>query len=322
MLWPLALLFAGWALRQLPFAEIAHSIQALTFYDCLLWLALNLLILFIAALRWQALARSLGAGIQLHQLMQIRQAGSAVNFLTPGPQFGGEPLQVLWLHRVFKLPLQQAVLVLGLDRFCETAINLLVLLALALLLGLTTFATQNWLQIVLMLALVLMVLTAAAALVLLQPRWLTTRFEAMAARFNQYPKLSRINNHWQQSSQLLRQAFSSGRSNMLWALLLSLALWAALMAELVLILHFLGLSFSPDEFALMLVSMRLSMLLPLPGGIGSVEAALLWSFRLLHLPATAAMGMIALTRLRDVVVLSSGLACLWRLLHLGKRPHP
>ena len=83
----------------------------------------------------RALARSLGVELPLHQLVQVRQAGSAINFLTPGPQFGGEPLQVLWLHRVFKLPLQQAVLVLGLDRFCETTINMLTLLTLVLLLG-------------------------------------------------------------------------------------------------------------------------------------------------------------------------------------------
>ena len=84
-----------------------------------------------------------------------------------------------------------------------------------------------------------------------------------------------------------------------------------------LLLHFLGLVLTPAAFILLIVAMRLAMLLPMPGGIGSIEAALLWSFQLLQLPAAAAIGLIALTRLRDAVVLLIGLYCLY----LG-RNHP
>ena len=186
---------------------------------------------------------------------------------------------------------------------------------LVLLLGFTSFATQNWLHVALLLLASLAAIVAAATLILVQPRWLTARIKSIATRFHLHPQLSRIEHHWQHGGQALRQAFRHGQ-RLLWrALLLSLLLWAALMSELVLLLQ---LSLSPNAFILMLVSMRLSMLLPLPGGIGPVEAALVWSFRLLHLPATAALGMIALTRLRDVVVLGFGLACLWRLQRLGK----
>ena len=311
LVWPLAVMLALATLSQLPFTEVARSIRALTAGNWLVWVALNLLILMIAALRWQLLAKALGVELALRQFMQVRQAGSAVNFLTPGPQFGGEPLQVLWLHRVYKLPLPQAVLVLGLDRFFETAINLLMLLTLVLLLGLTRFTTQNALQVLVVLMLALLLLTGTLVLLLLQPRWLSDQLAALTLRWDHYPVLARIHQHWQQSGHTLRHACSKGQGRLWWALLLSMAGWVALMAELILVLHWLGITLSPDEFVLMLVSLRLSMLLPLPGGIGSVEAALLWSFRLLQLPATAAMGMIALIRLRDAVVLAGGLACLW-----------
>jgi uncharacterized membrane protein YbhN (UPF0104 family) len=58
------------------------------------------------------------------------------------------------------------------------------------------------------------------------------------------------------------------------------------------------------------------MLLPLPGGIGTVEASVLWSFNTLGLPASAAIGLIALMRLRDAIMLLAGLLSLrllqWR----------
>jgi uncharacterized membrane protein YbhN (UPF0104 family) len=74
----------------------------------------------------------------------------------------------------------------------------------------------------------------------------------------------------------------------------------------------LALDFS--AFLVILVSMRLAFLLPLPGGVGSLEAVLFWAFQYLSLSAEAAIGLIALMRLRDVLVLMAGLWCL-RVLH-------
>jgi glycosyltransferase 2 family protein len=55
---------------------------------------------------------------------------------------------------------------------------------------------------------------------------------------------------------------------------------------------------------------RLAFLLPLPGGIGSVEAGLFWAFQALALPLPAAAALIVLMRLRDVIILLTGAALL------------
>ncbi|MFM1896849.1 MAG: hypothetical protein RLZZ385_1923, partial [Pseudomonadota bacterium] len=86
--------------------------------------------------------------------------------------------------------------------------------------------------------------------------------------------------------------------------------WAAIMVEMVIVLGMLGVDASVWGVVFILVATRLALLLPLPGGIGTLEAAVLWSFQILGLPATAAVGLIALMRLRDAVVLLVGLGCL------------
>ena len=48
------------------------------------------------------------------------------------------------------------------------------------------------------------------------------------------------------------------------------------------------------------------MLLPLPGGIGSIEAAILLTFQALSLEQSLAFELIALCRLRDVCLLVLG----------------
>src|SRR5687768_10430210 len=116
LLWLIALSLGAWTLAQLPLAEISTSINSLNPAQWIFWLGLNGLIILLLGLRWQLLTRALAAPIKLLKLLAIRQAGQAVSFITPGPQFGGEPLQVYWLYR-YGMPLRKALLALGLDRF-------------------------------------------------------------------------------------------------------------------------------------------------------------------------------------------------------------
>jgi uncharacterized membrane protein YbhN (UPF0104 family) len=77
-----------------------------------------------------------------------------------------------------------------------------------------------------------------------------------------------------------------------------------------LILHFVGIDADVYSFLIILVAIRMALLLPMPGGVGTLEASVLWSFHTLNLPASAALGLIALMRARDAAVLLIGLACL------------
>jgi len=181
VLWLLALALAGWTLSQLPLSNIAAQLGQLTWQNWLLWTLVNGAILYLAVKRWQLLGQALQAPLSLIRLFRLRQAGSAVSFLTPGPHFGGEPLQLYWLHRDFGQPLHRAVAMLGLDRFVETGTNIAVLLAgVLLLLGTAIVPIGEWLQVSAILGGVLCALLIAAALVVRHPLWLANRFRPLA----------------------------------------------------------------------------------------------------------------------------------------------
>lgn len=318
MLWLSALALAAWTLWQLPLREIISGLRLLRWHDWVLWSAINVAILYIAVKRWQILGRAMDAQLSLVRLFRLRQAGGAVSFLTPGPHFGGEPLQLYWLHKHFRLSLHRAVAMLGLDRFMETGVNIAVLLAgVLMLLGTTLLPVGDWLQISAILTAVLLLMLMATTVVLRHPQWLAQHFRPLAQRWHNAgetgPNKNKGNTEggWLALVNLMRSALSHQRPRLWLALMLSLAGWVALVVELLVLMTLLGISPTWLEIVLVMVSMRLAMLLPVPGGIGTIEASVLWSFRLLGLPVSAAAGLIALIRLRDVVVLLIGLSCLW-----------
>jgi len=315
LLWLAALALAAWTLRQLPLADIGSSLRGLSPLQWALWLTLNGVVMALSTARWQGFARMLGDRLALWPLLLNRMAGQTVSFLTPGPQFGGEPLQIYWLCRQHGVAVHRAVLALSLDRFFELWVNFAVLLGGVSLLLLTRLVpAQDWRNTLLLLGLLVLALPMIGVLVLRQPGWVVARLGRVATRWEQHPRLqqlgSQIGTHWQALRDDLQRVVREERRTLLAGLLLSVLGWVFILGELRALLWFLNVPVGTADFVLLFVGIRLAMLLPLPGGIGTIEAAVLWTFSLLNLSAGDALGLIALMRLRDAAILVFGLLSL------------
>jgi uncharacterized protein (TIRG00374 family) len=311
LLWVAALILFGAVLSQLPFAAIARTIGAVSLRQWLIWTGLNLGIILLATRRWQVLSNLLKLPVKFSELLMIRQAGQTVSFITPGPQFGGEPLQVHWLCKQRQLPIHGTVLALGLDRFYELWVNFgMLALGVLLLLVSPTGDAANWREVLAILATILLTLFLLARLILTQPERAPAWLMPLSRQYRKHPRLQNIGSHWQRLSSDLKQTVAGQKPALLVALMISLCGWVGLIGELWLLLSIFDLALNTSAFLVILVAMRLAFLLPLPGGVGSLEAALFWAFQYLSLPAEAAIGLIALMRLRDGLLLILGLWCL------------
>ena len=316
--WTAALLLAGWTLSRMPLAGMFESVRALSPAQWSFWGALNLVIIAVFVLRWQVLTRALGLPLGFFPLLLVRQAGQAVSFLTPGPQFGGEPLQVLWLWKTYSQPPDLAILALALDRFFELWINFAVLLLGVLVLSLNRApGVTGWNPVAAFLLLSIAALTLLGWVLLRQPERVTTWVERLAQSWSKSPRLASLDTHRKRLGQSLRLLAWRHKSALVAAFILSLLGWLGMMGELWLLLGFLNVTPGFSAFVLLLVAMRLAFLLPMPGGIGTLEAAMFWAFQGLSLPVSAALGLIALMRLRDVVVLGCGLMAFQHLRNTG-----
>ncbi len=108
---------------ELPIGDMLPRIDAISNSVWTTLFLVNLVILFLAVKRWQIISQIFGVEISFARLFIIRQAGSTFSFVTPGPQFGGEPLQALWLNRGQGVPLDNTIASIGADRFIEIFIN-------------------------------------------------------------------------------------------------------------------------------------------------------------------------------------------------------
>ena len=305
--WPVALGLAAWIMAQLPLSALQQSLANLDLSQWLLWIVLNLAVIILLTGRWLVLTRAMALATGFLHLLRVRQAGQLISFVTPGPQFGGEPLQVYWLWHRYSVPGHAAFLAVGLDRCYELWVNFAVLLiAVLVLLTSTSVDFVDWRLVAAALLGVMLAMTASGWVLLRQPVRIDAFIKRLTGRWRQHSRLREGQIHWLRMHGLLQHVVAGQRPALAISLALSLLAWAGMMAEFRLLLLFVDVPSDPTTFVFLFTVVRLAFLLPLPGGIGSVEAALFWAFQALALPLPAAAALIILMRLRDVVILLAG----------------
>ncbi len=307
LLWLGGFALLGVALQQVNLAKAWTAVVSLSAWQLVALIALNAAVLVLLTARWGFLVRAMGFEVSLSKLFGYRLASFGVSFLTPGPQFGGEPLQVLLLQRRHQVPTGVALGSVAVDKTLDLIANFAFLVAGALLwigwgVAETPVGSSAAIAAALLLAVPLAYLgglalgrTPFSGLI----GWLVARLGAT--------RLSALRQTVEQAEHSAVAVIRERPGAVGVALALSLASWLFLSAEFWLMLNFLGASASFIEALLVLTLVRLAFLLPFPGGVGVMEAALLLGCRALGFSAELAMSAAMLIRARDLSLAVGGL---------------
>lgn len=314
LIWSLVLLLFWWLLRTVTIADLLPIFQRLTLGNIALLVLANLVVLITLCGRWWLFLNGAGYSLPFWRLLGYRVAAFAVSYFTPGPHLGGEPLQVYLVSKRHGVPPAVAIATVTLDKILELVINFLVLGA-----GLVFLLQQPQLATLLApatlyLAFALSLLPIVLLLALFASRHALVRWVTQPPRATRtgVPFLAKHLNRWlhiiEQSELRIMALWRSNPRLFVIACGISLLSWAALIGEFWYMTSVLGLALSFREAFTLLLAMRVAILLPMPAGLGAVEAGLTLVTTALGLPPATGLGLSLLIRLRDV---SLGLIGLW-----------
>ena len=304
----LSLLLLWFALSSVSWTELRAIFLQLNWGDLLILALANGFVLVIFTLRWQLFLTTMGYRLAFRRLFGYRLAAFGVSYFTPGPHFGGEPLQVYLVHKRDDVPTGAAIATVTLDKLVELLANFTFLvLGAYLILSRHLVPAEIRFQVILYSGLLM-----AAPLVLLTAywfdrhplTWLMHQFTRIwpAAALHRFE--SALHTGEDQVGDLCRQQ----PGTLLLALLLSAVGWVAIVAEVWLATRVLGFNMTWLEVISILVAARIAILLPMPAGIGALEASLVFAMTTLGYSAAAGISLSLLIRARDITL---GLLGLW-----------
>ncbi len=301
----LGLLFL--ALRQIPLAQIWDLLSQVKAEQIVGLMAVNVGIIFLMALRWRMILKAMGSTVSLRTLVAYRLAGFGVSYFTPGPQFGGEPLQVHLLHDKQFVPLATAVSSVFLDRLVDQLANFtfLVLGAFTILLsGVTGSGPENgaWIPIV---GLFLFPLCHLLALGI--GKLPVSSLLKILERRLRGPRNLRLVQLICQAEDQISGFMRHKPWTFFWVIGLAGFTWLVILFEFWLSLRILGVSPNLTQSVSSLTAARLAFLLPLPAGLGALEASQSLATRLLGWGPAVGIALSLLIRARDVSLAALGL---------------
>lgn len=308
--WLAAALLLALVLRSVSLGQVWSALHHLESGELVILLLVNGMVLLTLNGRWWLILRGQGYDLPFLTLLAHRLAAFGISYFTPGPHFGGEPVQVLLVEQSHGVPRTTAVAAVSLDKTLELLVNFtfLTLGVLVVLQSQLLGMLVGWEAAVLAGSLLLL------PLLLLGLMWRGKRpFSALLAGAEWlWPRLGgpawrRLRRGVRESERQMT-AFCRKRPWVLGqAFIVSVLSWLALLAEYWLLLRFLGVVLTPLQVVAMLTAARIAILLPLPGGLGTLEASQVLMLSLLGFPAAAGISVTLVIRMRDVLLGSLGL---------------
>jgi len=313
------LLFVG-VLRRVPLDQVGAALRGLALWQIVVLLALNALIALSFSGRWWLILRALGQRVPYLRLSAHRLGAFGVSYFTPGTQFGGEPLQVYLIGEGHAVPLSAAITSVTLDKTIELLVNFSVLAAgvIILLLAQGTILPVILPGLAAHGALAFSALLLAAPAAFLAAVWAGARpvgrFVALITRVlgsaddprvgwraRLAPAVMRAGEALSAVDELATAFFRHHPRAVVLALIISVLSWIGMLAEYWLMAGFLGARLTLLQATLALTAARVAFLLPLPGGLGVLEASQALAMSVLGFESALGVSLALLIRGRDML---------------------
>ena len=288
------------ALRNAPFAEIWNTLANLKLWQIGLILLINAFVIVCMTARWWIIVRAENPSVPFLPLIGYRLSVFAVSYFTFGPQVGGEPLQVLYLQRRHGLTFARATSAVIMDKLLEFLVNFVLIGIGAWAIVRVGLFSENGSRLTLSLIGLGMLLSLPLVYTIL----LYNGIRPIAKILN---SLSFIQKKIKATRLIVvaeRMASTFCRRHaraMFLAIFVSFGAIAGIALEYYLIVTFLGMNINIVQVFAALTAMQIAFLIPLPGGLGALEASQVFALGAFGQPASAAIGLTLLMRARDIL---------------------
>jgi uncharacterized protein (TIRG00374 family) len=292
------LLLLYWAYRQVPLTSIGDVLSQIRLWQVAVLISVNCLFHVLMGLRWWIIGRSDIQELPLADIILVRLSAFGLSYFSPGPQVGGEPLQVLYLRRSCGATFARATATVIMDRLIEFLANFIFLVVGAALLFRQGVITGSE-GVPPGLAVAIVAVASWPALHL----WLLSRrrypVSAVARLISGTGPLRKVGRLIRASEHLAGRFCQRKPRALLGAVGVSIVAVGVAVMEYGLVTSFLHVRLDVWQIAAAWAAGWISFLLPLPGGLGALEASQVIALGRMGAPAAAALSVTLLLRARD-----------------------
>jgi uncharacterized protein (TIRG00374 family) len=289
------------ALRKAPLVEIWATLRQLQLWQVGFILVINTIFYLLATARWWIIVEAENKHISFWPLFAVRVAVFGISYFTLGPQVGGEALQVLVLRQKYQLTYTHATAAVLMDKLLEFLVNfLLIAVGLAAVLQSGVLIESGIRLGLSLIVLVILIGWPPLHLILLyKGRYPLTSLVHVIPFINKKSKPVRF---LRAAEHLASKFCQRHPRRLLTALGLSLVAGAGMLVDYAIMASFVNIHLPFWKTVAGWMSGWMSLLMPLPGGLGAFEASQVFVLGKFGFSAAVALSLALLIRGRDIFI--------------------
>jgi glycosyltransferase 2 family protein len=290
------------ALRNAPLIEIWNTLRKLQFWQITALFALNGVIYILITLRWWLIVRAEKRNVSFFPLLAARVAVFGVSYFTLGPQVGGEPLQVLHLQRNYDMTYTRATSTVVMDKLLEFLSNFILLgFGLTAIFQAGIISANGIGSLASLSGLIILLFWPPIHIILLfRGKYPVS---TVLRKFSNNKFVRFVAASERMAGTFCRRHFGS----LVAAIFVSILAALGMVIEFFCITNFLGIPLSFWQTIAAWTASWLAFLVPLPGGLGALEASQVFALGAFGISAVSAIGVTLLIRARDLLIGGLGL---------------
>lgn len=288
------------ALRNAPLIEIWEALKGLRLWQIGIILLINAFVIAAMTARWWIIVRAENPSVTFLPLVGYRLSVFGLSYFTPGPQVGGEPLQVLYLQRNHGLSYARATSALIMDKLLEFLVNFILIGVGAWAIVRVGLVSGSGIRLALSLTGLAVLLGWPLAHIILLNRGITPVSRILLRQ----PFIQRDHSSIRLIvvAERMASAFCQKHLRVMFlAVGVSLLSVLGIAVEYYLMVSFLGMQIDAVQIFAALTAMQVAFLMPLPGGLGALEASQVFALGAFGQPASAAISLTLFMRARDIL---------------------
>lgn len=288
------------ALRNAPLIEIWNTLKTLKASQVVLILVINALVIGLMTARWWIIVHAENPSVPFLPLVGYRLSVFGLSYFTPGPQVGGEPLQIIYLQKKHGLSFARATSAVIMDKLLEFLVNFILIGVGAWAIVKLGLISGTGIRLNLSLIGLAVLLIWPLVHVTLLYRGITPISRILLRQ----PFIQRDHRSLRLVVAAERMASAFCRKHvraMFTAIGVSLLSILGIAVEYYLMVGFLGMQIDAVQTFASLTAMQVAFLMPLPGGLGALEASQVFALGAFGQPAYAAISLTLLMRARDIL---------------------
>ncbi|HEY5730736.1 MAG TPA: lysylphosphatidylglycerol synthase transmembrane domain-containing protein [Anaerolineales bacterium] len=288
------------SLRNAPLSDIWNALKQLTLQQISIIIILNTLVISLMTARWWIIVHAENPSVPFLPLVGYRLSVFGLSYFTPGPQMGGEPLQVIYLQKNHGLSFARATSAVIMDKLLEFLVNFILIGVGAWAIIRVGLVAENGIRLNLsLIGLAVLLLWPIVHIILLYNGTMPISRILLYQPFIQedYASIRLIIVSERMASVFCRKHVRA----MSLAVGVSLVSILGIVFEYYLMISFLGINMNTIQIFAALTAMQVAFLMPLPGGLGALEASQVFALGAFGQPASAAISLTLLMRARDIL---------------------